>query len=45
MQKIYLAKPGGQKEGPYTLEQINHALATKKYGEADFWAWHEGLPS
>ncbi len=45
MQKIYLAKPGGQREGPYTLEQINHDLATKKYREEDFWAWHEGLPS
>jgi hypothetical protein len=45
MQKIYLAKPGGQREGPYTVEQINHALATKKYSDADFWAWHEGLPS
>jgi hypothetical protein len=45
MQKIYLAKPGGQREGPYTLEQINHDLATKKYRDDDFWAWHEGLPS
>src|SRR6266576_749783 len=45
MQRIYLAKPGGQREGPYTLEQINHDLATKKYSDADFWAWHEGLPS
>jgi len=45
MQKIYLAKPGGQREGPYTLEQINHDLATKKYRDEDFWAWHEGLPS
>jgi hypothetical protein len=45
MQKIYLAKPGGEREGPYTLEQINHDLATKKYKDEDFWAWHEGLPS
>ena len=26
MQKIYLAKPGGQKEGPYTLEQIKEEM-------------------
>ena len=45
MQKIYLAKPGGQKEGPYTLEQINRDLAANKYSDADFWAWHEGLPA
>lgn len=45
MQRIYLAKPGSQKEGPYTLEQINQDLATQKYSDEDFWAWHEGLPS
>jgi hypothetical protein len=45
MQNIYLAKPGGQKVGPYTLEQINRDLAAKKYSDADFWAWHEGLPA
>lgn len=45
MQKIYLAKPGAQKEGPYTLEQINHDLATKKISDTDFWAWHDGLPA
>jgi len=45
MQKIYLARPGAQKEGPYTLEQINHDLATKKISDTDFWAWHEGLPA
>jgi hypothetical protein len=41
--EIYLSKPGGQREGPYTLDQINHALAAKKYGDTDYWAWYEGL--
>lgn len=41
--QIYLTKPGGQKEGPYTLEQINRDLATGKFHDTDFWAWHEGL--
>ncbi len=45
MQKIYLARPGAQKEGPFSLEQINHYLATKKINDTDFWAWHEGLPA
>jgi hypothetical protein len=45
MQKIYLARPGAQKEGPFTIEQINHDLATKKISDTDFWAWHEGLPA
>lgn len=43
--QIYLAKPGGQKEGPYTLEQINRDLADRKYTDDDYWAWHEGLPN
>jgi hypothetical protein len=43
--QIYLAKPGGQKEGPFTLDQINRDLAAKKYGGNDYWAWYEGLPS
>jgi hypothetical protein len=43
--QIYLAKPGGQKEGPFTLDQINNDLAAKKYGGNDYWAWYEGLPS
>jgi hypothetical protein len=43
--QIYLAKPGGQKEGPFTLDQINRDLAAKKYGGSDYWAWYEGLPS
>jgi hypothetical protein len=45
MQRIYLAKPGAQKEGPFTLEQINHDLARNKIKDTDFWAWHEGLPT
>jgi hypothetical protein len=45
MQKIYIARPGAQKEGPYTLEQINRDLASQKIIDTDFWAWHEGLPA
>jgi hypothetical protein len=41
---IYLSKPGGQREGPYTLEQIRRDLAAKKYQDTDYWAWHDGLP-
>jgi len=40
---IHLSKPGGQREGPFTVEQINRALAAKKYQDTDYWAWHEGL--
>ena len=40
---IHLSKPGGQREGPFTVEQINHALAARKYQDTDYWAWHEGL--
>ena len=43
MIQIHLSKPGGQREGPYTLEQINRDLAEKKYRDTDYWAWHEGL--
>ena len=42
--QIHLSKPGGQQEGPYTLEQINQDLAANKYLDTDYWAWHEGLP-
>ena len=42
--QIHLSKPGGQKEGPYTLEQIKQDLAANKYRDTDYWAWHEGLP-
>jgi len=45
MQKIYLARPGAQKEGPFTLDQINRDLATKKIRDTDYWAWHEGMPT
>lgn len=41
--KIHLSKPGGQREGPFTVEQINSDLAAKKYQDTDYWAWHEGL--
>ncbi len=41
--QIYLAKPGGPKEGPYSLEKINADLAARKYKDDDYWAWHEGL--
>ena len=43
--QIYLAKPGGQKEGPFSLDQINRDLAAKKYSGNDYWAWYEGLPN
>jgi len=42
--QIYLSKPGGQREGPYTLEQIVQDLAANKYRDTDYWAWHEGRP-
>jgi hypothetical protein len=42
--QIYLSKPGGQREGPYTLEQILRDLAASNYRDSDYWAWHEGLP-
>ena len=40
--KIHLSKPGGQMEGPFTVEQINRDLAAKKYQDTDYWAWYEG---
>ncbi len=42
--EIHLCKPGGQREGPYSLEQINADLAVRKYTGSDYWAWHQGLP-
>jgi len=42
--QVYLAKPGGQKQGPFTLEQLKKDLAAHKYDDGDFWAWHDGLP-
>ena len=41
--RIYLAKPGGPVHGPYALGRINTDLATRKYRDDDFWAWHNGL--
>jgi len=41
--KIHLSKPGGQREGPFTIDQINRDLAANKYHDTDYWAWHEGL--
>ena len=41
--EIHLCKPGGQREGPFSLEQINDALAARKYTAADYWAWYPGL--
>jgi len=40
--EIYLTRPGGQPEGPYSLEEINQNLAAKKYRDTDFWAWYHG---
>jgi hypothetical protein len=40
--QIHLATPGGEKQGPYTLEQINRDLAAKKYRDTDYWAWYDG---
>src|ERR1051326_7922162 len=41
--EIYLSKPGSNREGPYTLDQINTDLAARKYNDSDYWAWYEGL--
>ncbi len=41
--QIHLSRPGGQREGPFSLEQINRDLASNKYSDADYWAWYEGL--
>ena len=41
--QIYLVKPGGQREGPFSLEEINRDLAARKYRDTDYWAWYEGL--
>jgi hypothetical protein len=40
--QIYLTPPGGQSEGPFTLEQINRDLAARKYKDTDYWAWYSG---
>jgi hypothetical protein len=41
--EIHIARPGGKKEGPFTLDQINLALSARKYRSGDYWAWHKGL--
>jgi hypothetical protein len=41
--QIHLSKPGGLREGPFTIEQINKDLTSKKYEDGDYWAWYEGL--
>ena len=40
--QIHLAKPGGERLGPYTLEQVNKDLVGKKYTDSDYWAWYDG---
>ena len=42
---IHLAKPGGEREGPFTLEQINASLAERRFRDSDYWAWYDGLDS
>lgn len=42
--QIYLARPGGDREGPFSLQEILEALQQGKYRENDFWAWYDGLP-
>lgn len=41
--QIYLAKPGGALEGPFTLDKINEDLSARRYKDSDYWAWHKGL--
>jgi hypothetical protein len=41
--QIHLSKPGGEKEGPFTLEEINQALAGGKLDGGSYWAWYDGL--
>ena len=41
--QIYLAKPGCQREGPFTLEQVRQGLAANKYQDTDYWAWSDGM--
>jgi hypothetical protein len=42
--QIHLARPGGQKEGPFTLEQINQGISVGILQDTDYWAWYVGLP-
>jgi hypothetical protein len=41
--QIHLAKPGGEREGPFSVAQIRQDLRAKKYADSDYWAWHDGL--
>src|SRR5438309_11270382 len=43
--QIHLSKPGGQREGPFTVDEINRDLAARRYVDNDYWAWYEGLNS
>src|SRR5881227_1286509 len=43
--KIHLAKPGGEREGPFTIEEINAGLAQHRFRGTDYWAWYDGLQS
>src|SRR5215471_18453917 len=43
--QVHLAKPGGQREGPFTVEQINAGLAERRFRGTDYWAWTEGMQS
>ena len=42
--QIYLARPGGDREGPFSFQEILQDLQEGKYRENDFWAWYDGLP-
>jgi hypothetical protein len=41
--RIYLAKPGGQREGPFTLEQVRQGVAADTYRDTEYWAWADGM--
>ena len=41
--QIHLSKPAGQREGPFTLDQIKRDLAAHQYRDTDYWAWQEGM--
>src|SRR5437660_9658795 len=43
--KIHLSKPGGEREGPFTVEEINAGLAQHRFRSTDYWAWYDGLES
>ena len=44
-EQVYLARPGGRREGPYTMEKVRQDLAARSYRDTDYWAWHDGLPA